>query len=132
MNRPLCALLLAAPLLLTCAHAPPLAPPDPAFARLVDEYFEAKFAFEPSTATGSGMHQYDAQLEDRSAARIAARIAELERFRQRLAALDRARLSFDDAIDAEVLLNQTDGELLDLDTLAVWQRNPMGYAGLPG
>jgi uncharacterized protein (DUF885 family) len=118
------------PLLCTCAHAAGGGGAD--FGRLCDEYFEAKFAFEPSSATGSGLHDRDGQLEDRSAARIAARVAELKSFATRLAALDRARLSFDDAIDAEVLENQARAELLDLETLRVWERNPMGYAGLPG
>jgi hypothetical protein len=31
-----------------------------------------------------------------------------------------------------VLENQARAELLDLETLRVWERNPMGYAGLPG
>jgi uncharacterized protein (DUF885 family) len=117
-------------LVTSCAHAPGGAGSD--FSRLVDQYFDAKFAFEPSTATADGVHDLDRLLEDRSAGRIAARIAELRGFLTRFAALDHGRLSFDDAIDAEVLENQARAELLDLDTLAVWRRNPMGYAGLPG
>jgi uncharacterized protein (DUF885 family) len=118
------------PLLCTCAHTGAGGTSD--FAKLVDEYFDAKFAFEPSTATGNGIHDRDGQLEDRSAERIAKRVAELQGFVIRLAALDRSKLSFDDAIDAEVLESQGRAELLDLDTLKVWERNPMGYAGLPG
>jgi uncharacterized protein (DUF885 family) len=118
------------PLLCTCAHTAGGGGAD--FSRLVDQYFDAKFAFEPSSATGNGVHDRDGQLEDRSAARIAKRVAELKGFVTRLAALDRARLSFDDAIDAEVLENQARAELLDLETLQLWERNPMGYAGLPG
>jgi len=105
---------------------------DASFARLVDAYFEAKFAFEPSTATAAGIHERDHQLEDRSAARIEARIAELKRFVARLEAQDRVRLSLDEAIDADVLQSQARAELLDLETLHVWEVNPMGYAGLPG
>ena len=41
-------------------------------------------------------------------------------------------LAFDEAIDAEVLDGQIRAELLDLETLRVWERNPMLYAGLPG
>src|SRR5688572_17994007 len=129
------AALTVAPLLCAgCAHRPPArqAATGGELAPLVDEYFAAKMAFEPSTATAMGLHEHDGALEDRSAARIAARVADLRRFEGRLAALDRGRLSFDEAIDAEVLLNQARAELLDLDTLAVYQRNPMVYAGLPG
>jgi uncharacterized protein (DUF885 family) len=117
------------PLLAACAHLPG-APGG--FARLVDDYFEAKFAFEPSTATASGLHHRDSQFEDRSGPRIAARIVELKQFVQQFETLDRQQLGFDDAIDAEVLENQARAELLDLETLRVWQTNPMGYAGLPG
>src|SRR5688572_28977657 len=102
------------PLLTTCAH---VSGSPGGFARLVDDYFEAKFAFEPSSATASGLHHRDAQLEDRSAARIAARIAELKQFVRQIEALDRQKLAFDDAIDAEVLENQARAELLDLETL---------------
>ena len=105
---------------------------DPAFSALVDEYFAAKFSFEPSGATGAGFHQLDDKLEDRSLARIRARVAELKVLRERLHALDRKALAFDDAIDAEALENQANAELLDLETLAVWEMNPMLYAGLPG
>jgi uncharacterized protein (DUF885 family) len=117
-------------LLGACAHGP--AAGGGGFARLVDEYFDAKFAFEPSSATGAGVHDRDRLLEDRGAPRIAARVAELKQFVARLQALDRARLSFDDAIDAEVLEAQGRAELLDLETLRIWERNPMGYARLPG
>jgi uncharacterized protein (DUF885 family) len=120
------------PLLTTCAHAPATPASGGGFAGLVDEYFEAKFAFEPSTATGNGLHDRDRQIEDRSGARIAARVAELKRFADRLGAVDRATLSFDEAIDREVLENQARAELLDFETLKVWERNPMVYAGLPG
>jgi uncharacterized protein (DUF885 family) len=133
-----CPRVLACLVLTACAGVPPSganhvqAGGDPALARLVDEYFAAKFAFEPSSATAAGVHDRDGELEDRSAARITARIAELTTFRDRLAALGKTPLGDDDAIDAQVLESQARAELLDLDTLAVWQHNPMLYAGLPG
>ena len=121
-----------------CAQAPAPKPPaaaavfDAAFSRFVDEYFEAKFAFDPSNGTSVGLHQYDTKLEDRSRARIEARIGELKGFLAKLEAFDRARLSFDDAIDAEALEGQIRGDLLDLETLKVYEKNPMLYAFLPG
>jgi uncharacterized protein (DUF885 family) len=130
--RPILALVLL-PALLTCAHRPASGPgAGGAFARLVDEYFDAKMAFEPSFATAAGIHARDGELEDRSAARLAARAAELDRFAARLRALDRAALSPDEAIDAEVLERQVQSELIDLRTIAVWTSNPMPYAALPG
>jgi uncharacterized protein (DUF885 family) len=112
------------------AAATPAASAD--FARFVDDYFAAKFAFEPSSGTSAGLHQYDGQLEDRSKERIAARIAELKAFLSRLQTFDRSRLSFDEGIDAEAIEGQIRGDLLDMETLRVFEVNPMVYAFLPG
>jgi uncharacterized protein (DUF885 family) len=103
-----------------------------AFSKFVDDYFDARFAYLPSQGTDAGFHQYDSKLEDRSRARIEARIAELKAFLARLQAMDRSRLSFDDQIDADAIEGQIRGYLLDQETLRTWEHNPMGYAGLPG
>jgi uncharacterized protein (DUF885 family) len=102
------------------------------FSKFVDDYFDARFAYLPSQGTDVGFHQYDTKLEDRSRRRIESRIVELRTFLARLQAMDHSKLSFDDAIDAEALEGQIRGHLLDLDTIRTWERNPMGYAGLPG
>ena len=116
--------------------APTAGPAAPAsgdsFAKFVDDFFAARFAFQPTSGTEAGFHQYDGALEDVSREHIAARIAELKRFRSRLSALDRASLSFDDAIDYQALAGQIEGDLLDLDTLKVYETNPMAYAGVAG
>lgn len=116
------------------AAAPAAAPPAAGseFARFVDDYFAASFAFSPSNGTDVGFHEHDTALEDRSRARIEARVAELKGFRSRLAAFDRQTLAFDDAIDAEALSGQIEADLLDFEVLKVYERNPMSYAGLPG
>jgi uncharacterized protein (DUF885 family) len=122
-------------LLLCCAHAPQ---PDRAegpsgdFARLVDDYFTSRFTYAPSRATSTGLHELDAKLEDLSRARIRAQIYELKAFQARLAALDRNRLSFDEAIDAQLIDNGVNAALLELTVVRSWERNPMAYAGLPG
>jgi len=102
------------------------------FSKFVDDYFDARFAYLPTQATSAGFHRYDSQFEDRSRRRIESRIVELRTFLARLQAMDRSRLSFDDQIDAEALEGQIESFLLDQDTIRTWQRNPMGYAGLPG
>ena len=102
------------------------------FATFVDEYFDANFTFRPSAGTDTGFHQFDSKLEDLSRPRIEARVAELKAFLARLQAFDRAKLSFDDAIDADAIEGDLRSELLDLETLRTWEKNPMRYAGLPG
>jgi uncharacterized protein (DUF885 family) len=107
-------------------------PPAPELARFVDDYFAARFAYSPSIGTRVGLHDYDGQLEDRSRARIDARMAELDAFAARLRAFDRGKLGFDDKIDAEALTHAIAGELLGLRTVRSWEQNPMMYARLPG
>ena len=102
------------------------------FARFVDDYFDARFDFSPTQGTSAGLHQYDTKMPDRSRARIERRVAELKSQLAKLTAFDRTGLSFDDAIDAAALEGAIRSELLDLDTLRNWERNPMGYAGLAG
>jgi len=102
------------------------------FAKLVDDYFDARNRYSPTDAVTSGFHDYDAQIEDRSRARIEARIAELHGFLDRLAATDRARLGFDDWIDATAIEHDAKAQLQSLETLREWETNPMTYASLPG
>ena len=123
---------LAMLLVLGCAHASPQPSGSTAFARFADGYFAAAFARMPSLATRIGIHDYDAKLDDLSRAAIAARIAALKDQQRGLAELMRGSLSFDDAIDAQLIDNQIRGLLLDLETLRTWERNPMLYARLPG
>jgi uncharacterized protein (DUF885 family) len=121
-------------LALSCVHAPApeRARTSPEFARFVDDYFGARFAYLPSRATAVGFHEHDARLEDFSRQRIEAQIAELKQFQARLSALDRSRLSFDEDIDARLIENQINAALLELTVVRSWERNPMTYAGLPG
>jgi hypothetical protein len=131
-----CMTLLALAAILAIA-APALAV-DPRFDKIVDDYFAARFAFRPSEGTEAGLHQYDELTENLSSDRIQLRIAELTQLEMKLAALmaetiaAKKPLPFDDSIDATLLEAQIKAELLDLETLREWARNPMLYAGLPG
>ncbi|HSS01956.1 MAG TPA: DUF885 domain-containing protein [Kofleriaceae bacterium] len=105
---------------------------DAAFSKLADDYFDAGDHYSPTGAVNNGFHAYDAQIEDRSRARIEQRIGELHGFLDRLTKLDRAALSFDNALDIQAIEGEIRSELLTLDTLKLWAKNPMTYAGLPG
>jgi len=98
----------------------------------VDEYFASRFAYAPSRATSIGLHELDTKLEDLSRSRVLSQISDLKSFQARLAALDRSQLSFDEAIDAQLIENAANAALLDLTVVRGWERNPMVYAGLPG
>jgi uncharacterized protein (DUF885 family) len=98
----------------------------------VEEYAEALNRWNPSGATALGFHQYDSQLEDRSAKAHAERIATLKVEKTKIEAIRQGALSPEEAIDAEMLDNAIQAELFDLETLATWRSNPMGYVALPG
>src|SRR5262245_13612522 len=104
-----------------CASAPAVKP-HADFAGFVDEFFAARFAFNPSGGTQAGLHQYDDALEDRSRARIDARVAELRAEKARLAELSRG-LGFAEGIDAQLIGNSIDAELLRLEVTRVWELN---------
>jgi uncharacterized protein (DUF885 family) len=105
---------------------------DQGFGKLVDDYFAAAFAYAPGFGTQAGFHEWDDKVDDRSRARIEKRISEMKGLLARLQKLDKAALSFDDRIDAEILESRAKGQLLDLETLRTWERNPMSYAQGPG
>jgi len=118
----------SAALWLAVIASPGLAQTRSPFAALVDDYLDRFAQFHPSIAAGNGIHSHDGQLEDFSAASIAAEGAWLRATRARLDALDAARLSPDEAVDRRILQGVIDGWLLDLDTVRTWTRNPMIYA----
>src|SRR6266853_4477798 len=116
-------------LLLACTGSKTALRPFPAF---VDAYFDALHAYAPSLGTAAGLHQYDTIIEDRSAPAIARRVATLTRQRVRLDSLRTATLATDDSIDAALIAGAIRSELLDLEVIQAWRKNPMGYVGLAG
>jgi hypothetical protein len=122
--------LLSASLLLAlaCTFARGWAQSAQPFDAFVDAYLDRFAAFHPSIAAGNGLHAHDNQLEDFSAASIAAEISWLRTTRQALSAIDAAALTPDQRVDHRILLGIVDGWLLDLDTVRTWTRNPMIYA----
>jgi uncharacterized protein (DUF885 family) len=105
---------------------------DPAFAKFVDEHFASRFAERPTEGTEAGFHEYDPKMPDYSRAHVEKRIGELHAELARLEKFDRAKLPFDDAIDAEAIEGQIRSALLTLETLRTWETNPMTYAGVAG
>jgi uncharacterized protein (DUF885 family) len=105
-------------------------PPSP-FAAFVDDYFDAYFAYKPSEGTAAGLHQYDDQLEDGSAEATRKRVGQVKALLARLEKSRAGKLTEDQAIDAEVLDGQMRAELLDLEVVRTWRKNPMIYIGTP-
>jgi uncharacterized protein (DUF885 family) len=101
------------------------------FAAFVDDYFDAYFERKPSEGTAAGLHQYDDRLEDGSDDAVKKRVETVKALRARLDKLRAGRLTDDEAIDAEVLHGQMKAELLDLEVVRTWRKNPMSYIATP-
>jgi uncharacterized protein DUF885 len=98
------------------------------FGRFVDDYLDAFARRHPSIAAGNGIHQHDDLLEDYTQRAVREEIADLERKRARLRAIDASGLTTDEQVDRRILAGLIDAWLLDLATVQSWRKNPMIYA----
>ncbi|MFL5342501.1 MAG: DUF885 domain-containing protein, partial [Gemmataceae bacterium] len=101
------------------------------FTKFVEDYYQALFTWDPNAATYAGIHDFDDKLPDFSAGSYSRRGVILQRLHARLSGLRAAKLSDADAIDAEVLDHAIRAELLEIQQVRDWQRNPMTYVGAP-
>ena len=99
------------------------------FNYLADQYFsDVYFHFSPTNGTADGLHQYDTQLEDYSAANIQRQIAALHAYEKKVEAVDPAALDASVAGDRAVLLNSIRSTLLTLEVIRPWEKNPDNYS----
>jgi uncharacterized protein (DUF885 family) len=110
--------------------APPVpSPADQAFQATADDYLDQFFfPSNPSAATVAGIHQYDARLEDYSRREIDRQTQALHDYEKRLSAIDAAKLSPFIAGDRELLLSNIRSELLTLEVIRPWEKNPDVYS----
>ncbi len=83
-----------------------------------DDYY---FKFYPSVATQTGIHKYDSQLEDYSRAGVEARVKSLHAYERQFAALPAAP-------DREIILAFIRAQLLELEQVRSWEKNPDIYS----
>ncbi|MDH5824441.1 DUF885 domain-containing protein [Luteimonas sp. RD2P54] len=105
---------------------------DARFAQLSQRALDGWFAVSPVSATQIGDHRYDGELDDLSAE---GRARALELARELLAeldAIDAARLSRENQVDAAILRNQLEGEIWTAETLQSWAWDPLLYNSLAG
>src|SRR5580700_576066 len=96
---------------------------------LVDEYLD-KFYFprSPSTATQSGLHQYDNSIEDYSRAGRDVDIQKLHQYEKRVEAFSPAGLDAVNSADRLILLGQIRSQLLSLEKIKALEKNPDVYS----
>ncbi len=102
---------------------------DQTFSYLSNQYFQdIYFKFSPTAGTSAGLHQYDSQLEDYSAASMERQVAALQAFEKKLEALDPSSLDAEPRADYQILLNNIRGQLLSLQVVRGWEKNPDQYS----
>ena len=106
--------------------------PSEQFSRLSEEFVYTTLSFSPSAATGVGLHQYNNQnldnlLDDVGPASLEKQRQFYRGFRERLNALDAARLTAEDRADLRILQDQIGLALLDLEEAHSEQHNPTSY-----
>ncbi len=103
---------------------------DSQYVDLANRYFHETLQKNPTQATDAGLHDYDAQLGDYSAAHFQAQLASDKDYLTKLAAIDKSALSPEVALDAKLLEYQLRDDLLLTGSLAQWRHNPDLYTGL--
>ncbi|MFZ0432819.1 MAG: DUF885 domain-containing protein [Candidatus Acidiferrales bacterium] len=100
-----------------------------AWSALADQYFdEIYFKFGPTLGTASGLHQYDAQLEDYSREGVNRQVAALHAFEKRVEGFDPAGLGEVSSADRQIVLSAIRSQLLSLETIRMWEKNPDTYS----
>lgn len=125
-----CIALMAVAGMLGASPMAPRANANAAFEALAKQYFYTGFRELPVTATRVGVHTYDSELDDMSAAAIERRIAGEQSYLSKFQAFDPKSLSADDALDRTLILNSIRDDLLSTATLQDWRHNPDVYTGL--
>ncbi|MGD0775316.1 MAG: DUF885 domain-containing protein [Candidatus Solibacter sp.] len=102
---------------------------DGEFTRLTDRFFdEVVFRYDPVQGTQAGFHEYDAMLASGSRADIEAQTAALHKFEQEVEGFDARELTPVFAADRELVLAQIRGQLLTLEVVRPWEKNPDIYS----
>ena len=94
------------------------------------DYLNAEWQAYPTYATLTGIHTYDGELDDVSAAAYARDIARLKDTKAKLRTVDGNKLSQKDRDDRTVLLGAIDGKLLEEEKIEGWRHNPGQYVDL--
>lgn len=94
------------------------------FANLRQEYLDGLLLAKPHLATFMGDHRFDDRWPDASPRGRQLRVRVLEQQKLRLASVDKSRLPLEEQIDAEILSDGIELELLYLREIRAWENDP--------
>lgn len=97
------------------------------FPKLVAEYLQDLHSRHPSLAAASGIHTWDAQLEDYGAVALASEISAIKGFQGRLEKIPPLELQMSDTFDYQILSSNMQARLLELEQIKSYERNPQVY-----
>jgi len=107
------------------------APEDAKFKKFQDTFWDAYFKFYPTAGSVQGFAKYNDKLEDPSESSLDKFHEILDGLNQELVTkIDKTKLSADNQIEHEMLLDFLDLEFLKLQTLLPWDYNPLLYNDL--
>lgn len=106
----------------------PETPPVTDLAALIDEFLEEEFELSPVTASALGLTDYDAGMDDVSAAGFAERDRDAADFLARFSAIGDEGLTADERIDRDLAIATLKGRLVMADWRG-WRRDPLTYSG---
>lgn len=127
------AMALAVLAILACGAGALLAqsPEDAKFKKFQDTFWDSYFKFYPTAGTLQGFTKYNDKLEDPSEGSLDKFNETLDGFNQELVSkIDKTKLSPDNQIEHEMLLDFLDMEFLKLQNLIPWEYNPLLYNDL--
>src|SRR5687768_571220 len=105
---------------------------DAAFADISKRWLDGWLRLNPVAATQIGDHRFDGEIDDLSAAGRAKSLEFSKKLLAELDAVDAARLSRENQVDAAILRNQLRGDIWGIETLQGWAWDPQAYSGLAG
>lgn len=130
--------MLVSAVLAACGGPAPSPPPPPVptfspqagYSRIADEFLAWYLAENPVRATALGVHDHDARMPSLFAGDLQRQAHALRGYLTRLQGVNRQVLQGDAYFDHRVLEYALRAELLDLEEIGSWQRDPMRYNGV--
>ncbi len=100
-----------------------------AYDSFVDDFLAWHFADQPVRATRLGIHDHNQALPDLSREGFERRADDLEAWLANLEVIDPEHLSHEDALDHQVLEYAIRGQLLEIQEIRWWTKEPATYIG---
>ena len=102
--------------------------PDAQFDRMALDFIGGYLAARPLLGVALGLHQYDGKIGDYTRLAVDAELERLHRFQNAFSQLDSGKLSQRADIDRRILLSAIASQLLRIEDLGAFDKNPMTYA----